>query len=178
MSEQVEPSAQNSDAPPAGSADAAPAAQWARIAELRQVIRRFAHTYASLPVKTRATCPSCQSVVDAVFDRTGDQIVLTFECPRCDCTKQVHHDAIWTHLASDRPGSATHTWNGTRVHPVLRRLPRTVESLCPQCGAIVLGRYFVANGAVFVEKTCPEHGYFRDCVNSDVLLQAKNMFRL
>ncbi len=173
MSEQVEPSAQNSDAPPAGSADAAPAAQWARIAELRQVIRRFAHTYASLPVKTRATCPSCQSVVDAVFDRTGDQIVLTFECPRCDCTKQVHHDAIWTHLASDRPGSATHTWNGTRVHPVLRRLPRTVESLCPQCGAIVLGRYFVANGAVFVEKTCPEHGYFRDCVNSDVLLQAK-----
>ena len=136
-------------------------------------MRRFAHTYASVPVRTRATCPLCRKVVDAVFDRAGGQIVLTFECAACARPRQVHHDAIWTHLKSDRPGSAERTWGGSRVRPVLRRLPRTVETLCPECCAIVLGRYFVERGAVFIEKACPEHGHFRDCVNSDALLAAK-----
>jgi len=136
-------------------------------------MRRFAHTYAFVPARTRATCPLCRKVVDAVFDRAGEQIVLTFECAACGRPRQVHHDTIWTHLKSDRPGSAERTWGGSRVRPVLRRFPRTVETLCPECCAIVLGRYFVEDGAVFIEKTCPEHGHFRDCVNSDVLLAAK-----
>jgi len=55
----------------------------------------------------------------------------------------------------------------------MRRLPRTVETLCPQCSAIVLGRYYVAGGAVMIEKNCPDHGHFRDCINSDVLLFSK-----
>ncbi|MDP6542352.1 MAG: radical SAM protein [Phycisphaerae bacterium] len=136
-------------------------------------MRRFVETYAELPVETRATCPTCGEVVAAVFDRAGDQVVLTFKCSRCGEPREVHHDAIWTELDSDRPGSPSRTWSDRRIHPVLRRLPRTVETLCPECGAIVLGRYYVSDGAVMIEKICPDHGHVRDCVNSDVLLFSK-----
>ena len=139
----------------------------------RRAIRRFAHTYARLPVRTRATCPVCGEVVDAVFDRIGRQIVLAYDCPRCPPCRQVHHDRIWTQADSDVPGSASHTFCGTRIRPVVRRLPRTVETLCPDCAAVILGRCFVQDGAVYIEKTCPEHGYVRDCVSSDALLYAK-----
>jgi hypothetical protein len=136
-------------------------------------MRRFARLYEALPVATRATCPTCGQVVPATFDRFGEQVVLSYDCPRCPPRREVHADAIWTDLASDFPGSAERTFGGSRVRALLRRLPRTVETLCPQCAAVVLGRHFVQGGAVHVEKTCPEHGYFRDCINSDVLMYSK-----
>lgn len=52
-------------------------------------------------------------------------------------------------------------------------MPRTVRTLCPECGAIVPGRYFRKNGGVSIEKTCPEHGYFQDRINSDAELFLK-----
>jgi len=85
----------------------------------------------------------------------------------------VHHDAIWTELPGDFAGSPARTLAGARVHPPLRRLPRTVETLCPECSAAIVGRYFVEDGAVWIEKSCPEHGHWRDMVNSDALLAAK-----
>jgi len=139
----------------------------------RRSIRRFEAHFAKLPLETQATCPACGKVVAAVFDRSGEQIVLTFNCPDCGPHRQVHHDAIWTDLASDFPGSAKQTFGGSRIHPPIRRLPRTVETLCPQCAAVIVGRHFVEDGAVHTEKTCPEHGHFRDMVNSDALLYSK-----
>jgi hypothetical protein len=136
-------------------------------------MRRFQDKFATLPLQTHATCPSCRKVVGAAFDRLGEQVVLTFNCPDCGQRRQVHHDAIWTNLASDFPGSATHTFGGSRIHPPIRRLPRTVETLCPQCAAVIVGRYFVEDSAVHIEKVCPEHGHFRDMVNSDALLFSK-----
>ena len=142
-------------------------------ADARESMRRFVGRWARLPHHTRATCPTCRAVVAATFDRVGSQIVLTYDCPACDRPREVHHDRIWTHAAGDRPGSPTETFHGARIRPVIRRLPRTVETLCPECGAILLGRYFVEDGAVFIEKTCPDHGHFRDCINADALLHAK-----
>ena len=139
----------------------------------REGMRRFAGDNAALPMATQATCPTCSTVVPSAFERRGEQVVLTFRCPRCGPASQVHHDAIWTDLASDFPGSAAQTYTGARIHPVLRGLPRTVETLCPQCGAIVVGRYFVEDGKVCIEKACPEHGHFRDLINSDVVLYSK-----
>ncbi|MHC4982489.1 MAG: tetraether lipid synthase Tes [Planctomycetota bacterium] len=139
----------------------------------KESMRRFVRRYESPPVDFQATCPHCRQVAPAVFDKAGGQVVLTYNCRTCGERREVHHDTIWTDARSDFPGSATHTFSGTRIHPVLRRLPRTVETLCPRCSAIILGRYFVQDGAVLIEKTCPEDGYFRDCVNSDVLLYSK-----
>jgi len=161
------------DSPPRQVPPAAAGECLAELDAYRLRVRRLAGHYAQLPVRTQATCPTCRHVVPAAFEQAGRQVVLRFDCPGCGTARQVHHDAIWTDLPSDRPGSAARTFHGSRVQPILRRLPRTVESLCPSCGATVLGRYFVQDRAVWIEKTCPEHGYFRDCVNSDALLYSK-----
>ncbi|HNX27351.1 MAG TPA: radical SAM protein, partial [Phycisphaerae bacterium] len=144
------------------------------LGEFRDTMRRFVGSYRELPVSTRATCPKCHRVVPAEFRRHKSQVVLAFNCPHCgEQPPIVHDDAIWTNRASDLPGSATETFSGCRIRPVSRRLPRTVETLCPECGAIIPGRYFVQDSAVWIEKTCPDHGYFRDRINSDVKLFAK-----
>jgi len=136
-------------------------------------MRRFKDVYRNLPVDVQATCPKCRKVVPATFERNASQVVLVYHCEACGPYKEVHFDGIWTELDSTFPGSATETFHGSRIRPVMRRLPRTVETLCPECSAIILGRYFVEDGAVYTEKTCPEHGHFRDCVSSDVLLYSK-----
>ena len=156
---------------PSAPSDVACRAQ--SVGRYKHEMRRFADHFASLPVATQATCPTCQDLVDAVFERAGEQVVLTFHCDRCGPQRQHHHDAIWTAMASDVPGSAAETFGGARIKPNHRRLPRTVETLCPECAAIIVGRHFVQDSAVCIEKTCPEHGYFRDIVNRDVLLYSK-----
>ena len=138
----------------------------------RQSMRRFDRD-AKLPLATQATCPICRDVVPAVFDRLGRQVVLTYHCAACGPNREVHADAIWSRPASDFPDSPERTLAGEPIQPVLRRLPRTVQTLCPQCCAVVVGRHFVEDGAVYIEKTCPEHGWFRDCISSDALLYSK-----
>ncbi|MEN6665421.1 MAG: tetraether lipid synthase Tes [Phycisphaerae bacterium] len=155
-----------------------PSGDCVALADHRRQIRQYAPAAAPLPYATAATCPTCRSVVHAVYDwadpaRPGGQIVLTWHCPACGPSSAVHHDTLWSQPESDFPGSASHTFGGWRVPPVLRRLPRTVQSLCPTCAAAVVGRYFVEDGAVWIEKICPAHGYVRDCVNSDALLYSK-----
>ncbi len=196
---------------------------------LRSAIRAFEGYYDKLPVVIQATCPKCQKVVEAEFSQLGRQIVLTYRCPDCGASQEVHADAIWSHVSSEFSESHHRTETGAQIQPVLRRLPRTVETLCPECGAVILGRYFVgpvaaeASGhddkataeggcatkeehgrdardthgrdahatttaeggcatktatkgsgkAVYIEKTCPQHGYFKDCVSSDALLYSK-----
>ena len=157
-----------------------------QLEQLRRSIGRLEDAYLSLPVATSATCPLCRNVVSAEFDRRGNQIILTYNCPACGENTEVHADTIWSQVGSSGVSpvnvhglfalvthSPTHTLTGSPIQPVLRRLPRTVETLCPECCAVILGRYFVEEGAVFIEKTCPEHGYFRDCISSDVLLYSK-----
>jgi uncharacterized radical SAM superfamily Fe-S cluster-containing enzyme len=146
---------------------------WAKLTEHRQQMRRFSERFQELPVTTQATCPLCRQVRSAMFERSGRQVVLHFDCPACDNPRIVHHDAIWTALEPDWPGSARHTFHGTRIRPVLRRLPQTVQTLCPECGAIVIGRYFVEDGQVFMEKSCPEHGHVRDRISPNVALFTK-----
>ena len=119
-----------------------------RFEVFRDRMRRFADRYAALPVETQGTCPICHKVRPAVFERPAQQVVLQFDCPQCKNPRIVHHDAIWTNLKPDWPGSSAETYSGSRIHPIIRRLPRTVETLCPECGAIIVGRYFVESGEV------------------------------
>ncbi len=160
-------------AEPAADCSARREDPWAALREHRRRMRRFADRFRELPLSTQATCPRCRRVRPATFEQLGEQVVLRFECPSCDVPPIVHQDAIWTHLEPDWPGSARETFQGTRIHPVLRRLPRTVETLCPECGAIIVGRYYVQDGRVFLEKTCPEHGHVRDRISPSATLFSK-----
>ncbi len=137
-------------------------------------MRRFSDHFATLPVDMQVTCPKCNQVVDGQLQKSGDQVVLETRCPTCGTLREVHHDAIYTPLVSDHPNSPSETYGGSRIRPVIRRLPRTVETLCPECAAVIVGRYFVQDGGVMMEKTCPEHGYFRDRINTDAALFSKS----
>ena len=144
-----------------------------RLDEARQAMRRFSSQGHRLPIDTQSHCLGCDQVVQACFELSDDQVVLTKDCPSCGQFREAHYDAIFTVAKSDRPGSPEKTFSGAPIRPVLRSLPRTVETLCPECGAILLGRSYAADGKVMMEKTCPEHGYFRDCLHSDVRLYLK-----
>ena len=47
-------------------------------------------------------------------------------------------------------------------------LPKTTDSLCPECKKIIKARIFEENGKVMIEKECKEHGSFKDVYWSDV----------
>ncbi len=143
------------------------------IGDMRRAISRFAERCADLPVATRATCPGCGALVDGTFLKHGEQVILEYRCGSCGTLREVHDDAIWTERASDVEGSPRKTYGGSRIHPVLRQLPRTVETLCPECCAVIVGRYFIEGREVFIEKTCPEHGYCRDKISADALIFSK-----
>ncbi len=109
------------------------------------------------------------------LDETEDEVYLEYHCPTCGPRRERHHDALFVkdlgkHRARQSPRQPRTTHGGAPIRPILRELPRTVETLCPECSCIILGRYYELDNAVYIEKTCPEHGYFRDRINSDVKL--------
>jgi uncharacterized radical SAM superfamily Fe-S cluster-containing enzyme len=65
------------------------------------------------------------------------------------------------------------TLSGSTITRLQRGLPKTTQSLCPECTQLVDARIFEENGKVWIDKTCPEHGYFRDVYFGDVRLYLK-----
>jgi hypothetical protein len=52
-------------------------------------------------------------------------------------------------------------------------LPKTTQSVCPECLQLIEARLFEENGAVYMQKSCARHGEFRDKIYSDVKLYLK-----
>ncbi len=67
------------------------------------------------------------------------------------------------------------TLTGGPIQPLQKGLPKTTTSLCPECEPTtkIEARIFEENGRVMMEKTCPVHGDFKDCVYSDAALYLK-----
>jgi uncharacterized radical SAM superfamily Fe-S cluster-containing enzyme len=55
----------------------------------------------------------------------------------------------------------------TRKSAIPPGLPKTTESLCPECLKIIPATLREDKGKVVMEKSCPKHGAFRDVVWSD-----------
>jgi uncharacterized radical SAM superfamily Fe-S cluster-containing enzyme len=126
-----------------------------------------------LPWNCQSLCHECNELVPARFEILEGKVVHVRECPTHGPVAEEHEDAIFTPQSSDREGSPETTFAGVRIQPILRGLPRTVETLCPECSCVILGRYYEHDGQVWIEKTCPEHGYVRDKVSSDAELYRK-----
>ena len=77
-------------------------------------------------------------------------------------------------LQESEPGVET-TFGGAPINNITKGLPKTVESICPEpgCGRVIDARMFAEDGKVWMEKTCPEHGYVKDLYWSDVELFLK-----
>ncbi len=65
------------------------------------------------------------------------------------------------------------TYTGAPIKPLQKGLPKQTESLCPECTKVIAADIFADGGKVVMEKSCPEHGQFRDIVFSDVELYLK-----
>lgn len=65
------------------------------------------------------------------------------------------------------------TYSETPIQPITTGLPKTVESICPECLKVIDARLFEEKGQVWMEKTCPEHGYVKDLYWSDAELYLK-----
>lgn len=124
-------------------------------------------------IAMQSQCTSCERVVAAALIPGGDGVVLEKACPEHGAMREELHDVLFREAAPDRPGSATRTYSGTPIRPVVRALPKTVETLCPECARTVVGRVFDWRGDVYMEKTCPEHGYVRDRVFTNSALFLK-----
>ena len=89
--------------------------------------------------------------------------------------KAAHPDTINSVIEGAIPPE--HEWHktcaGTPIKPIEKGLPKTVESLCPECGNVIPARLFGEGGAVWMDKTCPDHGYVKDLYWSDVDLYLK-----
>lgn len=65
------------------------------------------------------------------------------------------------------------TRTGALINELPKGLPKSTESLCPECVKVIPALIFEEEGKAIMEKTCPEHGYFRDIISSDVQLYLK-----
>jgi uncharacterized radical SAM superfamily Fe-S cluster-containing enzyme len=65
------------------------------------------------------------------------------------------------------------THSGTEITPIGKGLPRPTKSLCPECTKPIDARLYEEDDKVFMEKTCPEHGYFKDIFWSHAKLYHK-----
>ena len=65
------------------------------------------------------------------------------------------------------------TYTGAPIKPLQKGLPKQTESLCPECLKVIAADIFADSGKVVMEKSCPEHGQFRDIVFSDIELYLK-----
>jgi hypothetical protein len=65
------------------------------------------------------------------------------------------------------------TYTGSPIEPLEKGLPKTTQSLCPECLQVIDARLFAERGVVYMEKSCAAHGYFRDKIYSDEKLYLK-----
>ena len=65
------------------------------------------------------------------------------------------------------------THSGALVQELPTGLPKSTQSLCPECVKVIPALIFEEDGKAVMEKTCPEHGYFRDIISSDIQLYLK-----
>ncbi len=60
------------------------------------------------------------------------------------------------------------THSGHPIREVPWTLPYYTQSLCPECTRVVKARKFEEDHKVWMEKTCKEHGYFKELISPDV----------
>lgn len=56
----------------------------------------------------------------------------------------------------------------TKAYSASKGLPKKVESVCPECGKVLVAEHYEKDGKVYSKKTCPEHGEFDALIWSSV----------
>jgi len=64
---------------------------------------------------------------------------------------------------------------GAPINPLPLKTPYRTMSLCPECTAKVEAEVLEKDGKIIMEKTCPEHGFFKDVIFSDAEIYHRMM---
>lgn len=135
---------------------------------------KFNPVHAGLPLALESQCLKCTRVLHARMIKKDGKVGIEKSCPDHGVMEEVLNDTLFSdHAISDHRHSPTHTLCGSRIRPVVRSLPKTVETLCPECGKNIIGRVYDWQGNVYMEKTCPEHGYEKDRISTNTKLFLK-----
>lgn len=113
-----------------------------------------------LPWAGQWCCVRCGATVAGIASLASDMRAVRLEltCPTCGSYAEV--------LSRPRDGVVLGA-SARAMEPLL------IECQCPECAATLHGRAFVRRGVVWVEMSCPRHGYFRDRVETDPHLFAE-----
>jgi 7,8-dihydro-6-hydroxymethylpterin dimethyltransferase len=60
------------------------------------------------------------------------------------------------------------THSGYPIREIPWSLPYETQSLCPECIQVVKARKFEEDGKVWMDKTCKDHGYFKELISPNV----------
>lgn len=58
----------------------------------------------------------------------------------------------------------------SKPYSLQKGLPKKVESICPECGKMIIAEYYDKGGMVYAKKVCPEHGEYDNLIWSDTEL--------
>jgi 7,8-dihydro-6-hydroxymethylpterin dimethyltransferase len=135
---------------------------------------KFNPVEAGLPLRVESQCLECERVIQGVMVAKGGAVFIEKQCPEHGWMEERLQDALFAGPDPSDPAAAGQcTRTGAKIRPVVRTLPKTVETLCPECGRLIIGRVFDWRGDVYQEKTCPEHGYCKDRVTTNTKLYLK-----
>ncbi|MCB0308180.1 MAG: radical SAM protein [Bdellovibrionales bacterium] len=85
--------------------------------------------------------------------------------------KKMKYTADHTEFENGRPpwvDQPTKTHSGHPIREIPWSLPYFTQSLCPECTKVVKARKFAEDGKVWMDKTCKEHGYFKELISPDL----------
>jgi uncharacterized radical SAM superfamily Fe-S cluster-containing enzyme len=77
-------------------------------------------------------------------------------------------------VVSDTPLTKEVTLSGCPRESLQQGLPKTIQSLCPNCLKVIPAGLFEYDGKVMIRKSCPEHGEYEDIYWGDVELYLRN----
>ena len=98
-----------------------------------------------LPWPGQWECGRCGELTPGrlLHQPADDRIALEHDCPRCGTWREPHADLLFTApRVSAHPRQPRETYTGAPIRPIPRALPRTVETLCPECACLILGRSY------------------------------------
>ncbi len=129
---------------------------------------KFDPLKAGLPLNVESQCLECERVLPGMMVWKSGEVFIEKNCPEHGRMEEKLNDKLFME-AED----SISTYSGSRINPVVRLLPKSVETLCPECGRKVIGRVYDWRGNAYMEKTCPDHGYCRDRVMTNTSLYLK-----
>ncbi|MDD5542425.1 MAG: radical SAM protein [Acidobacteriia bacterium] len=82
-------------------------------------------------------------------------------------------ESVPKHLRNYQVLQPQTTHSGSEIEPIKQGLPRTTQSLCPECLKVIDATLYEEDGKVIMQKTCSEHGEVKDVAYSDARMYLK-----